>query len=356
MKKLFLLILLIGTILSVKAQVAGCGTFAGERPNIISKQMQDSLNKILAVNTPYCVRLYITFFADDNGTNISANRTDILNRVQSMASQYQAHNICFMIMDIRQINNTDLNDQNPTETAELSPYIVSNCLNIFIHKTLPGLFGTAYSIPSTFLSLSSGAITANSYSVMGHEVGHCLGLYHTFEDFGGGYKENVARSGSCTNCTTKGDLICDTPADDNGGVNAACVYTGTGTDACGATFAPMTDNLMGYGNYSCNYFLTSGQGLQMRSKLISNASLTALITQDVAFFPDAPSTFYATNFGFSFRTARDELYISHYSNDSYQISGTAEHIIQSKKIYLKPGTHFFPSTGKVTIKANPFCN
>lgn len=362
MKKIFLILIIFVGNASLKAQTNKCGTKAGDNPVLITKEQQDNINKILAINQPFGIRLWVTVFADDNGTNRAASDDDIKRQIQNMANQYQAHNICFMLMGITQVNNSDLNAQLITddatdESAEITPFIVSGHLNIFVHTSLPGLEGIAYQIPNTYLSMRGGAFTYTSaIAILGHEVGHCLGLYHTFETFNNSRKENVTRSGSCKNCLTNGDLLCDTPADDNGGVNASCVYIGTGKDVCNTSYSPMINNIMGYGNYDCLNTLTTEQGVKMRSTLISNSSLSTLITQDVSYFPESAGIIYATNFGFSFRTARDELYINNFSNNQYQISGTANHIIQSKKVYLKAGTHFFPSSGKVAIKANPFCN
>lgn len=52
-------------------------------------------------------------------------------------------------------------------------------------------------------------MSTTNLSTTAHEMGHCLGLYHTFQ----GGDENVARSGNCANCTTTGDGLCDTEAD-----------------------------------------------------------------------------------------------------------------------------------------------
>lgn len=362
--KLLIMSILIGNI-TLKAQTNNCGTNPGDKPILFTKEKQESLNKIMAINQPYAIKIWVTVFANDDGTNRAANDNDIRRQVQNMANQCRVHNICFLLMGITQVNNSDLNAHTVKDNRsdvgdegdEVIPFIVGGHLNIFVHQSLPNLDGTAYAIPNPYLSVRGPALASTTeFALLSHEVGHCLGLYHTFETFQNSRKENVARTGTCTNCTNNGDTLCDTPADDDGGVNASCVYIGTGKDACNTSYSPMTNNIMAYGIYACLNVFTAEQGNKMRSTLLSNAFLSAFIAQDIVYFPDTPNTFYATNFGLSFRAARDELYISHFSNDSYQISGTAVHIIQSKKVHLKPGTHFFPSTGKITVKANPFCN
>jgi len=99
-----------------------------------------------------------------------------------------------------------------------------------------------------------------------HEVGHYLGLYHTFE-------------GGCnnTNCLQEGDLVCDTPA--VAAANYSCV---TGTNSCPETPAvpDLIKNYMDYGDNLCADSFTDGQRQRMidvinmhRSSLISTSNI-----------------------------------------------------------------------------------
>lgn len=90
---------------------------------------------------------------------------------------------------------------------------------------------------------------APSYWV--HLFGHYFGLLHTFEGNG---TENVDGS----NCTTDGDLLCDTPADNYappgpdpvlGGYldpTIPCRYINAATDALGQPYRPDVGNFMSY--------------------------------------------------------------------------------------------------------------
>ncbi len=83
----------------------------------------------------------------------------------------------------------------------------------------------------------------------GHELGHYFNLLHTFQ----GLKENVTRdeNNACFNCKTKGDLLCDTPADhlDSHDYWDDCDPDAR-ADSCGIALTPDGKNIMSYSN--CN--------------------------------------------------------------------------------------------------------
>lgn len=355
MKNILFVAFLLVSIGSVNAQMK-CGTKAGSAPIIFSKKQKDSLNAIMNINMPYAVKIWVTVFADDNGSNISANDSDIREKIQLMSNQFQPFDICFMLMGINHVNNSDLNNHDAeAEEAELDPFKVSGCLNIFIHKTLPGLFGIAYHIPNTYLSMRGDVfIFTDQLSILAHEMGHCFGLYHTFETFGNTKNENVARNGDCKNCTTHGDVLCDTPADYNGPVNSACVFTGTAVDACGALYTPLTSNIMSYYNF-CSDTFTGEQNSRMKYFLLNNASLNSFLVHDTIYEPPIPNSTYQYNAGNFITVARDYIGICQFANNIYEVSGSATQLIVSKKISLKPGTRLHPATGSVRITANPYC-
>ena len=99
---------------------------------------------------------------------------------------------------------------------------------------------------ATFSGINIGGdaiIVVNKYSgsvPLIHEMGHFFGLYHTFEYNTFGY-ELVDGS----NCATSGDLICDTPADPDGGIELGCVFVPT-QDVNGDYYLPSVANYMSY--------------------------------------------------------------------------------------------------------------
>ena len=113
-----------------------------------------------------------------------------------------------------------------------------------------------------------------SNETMNHEAGHFFGISHTFRGWDflpynigihGNQApafspnpqvrtENQDRTGSCSNCQTAGDLLCDTNPDYQLNVNFHtnnCDYNGDILDPCGVEVQPNVDNVMSY-FFGCN--------------------------------------------------------------------------------------------------------
>lgn len=89
----------------------------------------------------------------------------------------------------------------------------------------------------------------NMNRTLTHEVGHFLGLYHTFNS-----------TTSCSaemNCATQGDRVCDTPATVQAG--------NCSVPACSG--AQQVENYMDYTSQTCQNMFTDGQKLRMRTTL-----------------------------------------------------------------------------------------
>lgn len=363
MKKLLTFaFVLIALALQAQKKHPECGTKAPAIPRpIAEKDMQRFLRSINAVSVPYCVKVHFTVFADDNGENRAATDADIYRQFQNMVNQYNPHGICFTLMGIRQINNTDYNIQDADdEEAEMHDTRVVGNLNVFIHKKLlygaDSLNGIAYDIPNNdaFISMKGTAVsdTAN-LTTMAHEVGHVFGLYHTFETAYGA--ESVARSGSCKDCEDDGDYLCDTPADPDDedaylafNTDASCMYTGTKLDECSSLYTPAVNNIMAYGRRNCRNTFTGGQGNRMRFFIANETGLLNVLAQN-----DVLMSIQTTiSSGTAVNAARDT-----YTVNSITFTGTSNYTFQSKKVILGNGARLSPGNGgKVLLKTNPYCN
>ncbi|MVM38172.1 hypothetical protein GO730_12240 [Spirosoma sp. HMF3257] len=132
-----------------------------------------------------------------------------------------------------------------------------------------------------------------------HELGHTFNLLHTHEPAYG--YERVTR-GTGANCTTAGDLVCDTPADPYGhftGADYSCIagcppsYTCSFVDDQGNAYKPSPTNIMSY-YFPCTHDFTPGQYDRIMAGLALRQSHTAYTLDAPATVMAAPSNVVAT--------------------------------------------------------------
>ncbi|HHH52549.1 MAG TPA: T9SS type A sorting domain-containing protein, partial [Bacteroidetes bacterium] len=103
-------------------------------------------------------------------------------------------------------------------------------------------------------------------TTFGHEIGHCLGLFHTHH---GTCNENpLNQADPCTGIISDGgnpidnDFVDDTPHDPglNGHIDEQCEWDGVpNCNPNNETFNPLTNNFMSYTRYTCRNSFTLGQ-------------------------------------------------------------------------------------------------
>lgn len=153
---------------------------------------------------------------------------------------------------IRYINNTSYYDHSSYvgQTMMLSNN-VPNTINIYFVKDPAGACGY-FSPWADGVAIAQPCADPNSTTLV-HELGHFLGLPHTFYGWEGGTPplnpEKVTR-GAGANCNTAGDGFCDTDADWQA-ARWYCPYSGTETDPDGVPYQPDSSLYMGYAVDAC---------------------------------------------------------------------------------------------------------
>ncbi len=199
-----------------------------------------------------------------------------------------------MIMETEDIALKNINRWDPTK------YI-----NIWLVKEITsdasgaGVAGYAY-FPGAHGSNVDGLVfearwmgSSNSNScVATHEMGHYLGLYHTFQ-------------GGCTNadCSIDGDRVCDTPPDaSTAAVPCAGSANSCTTDTQSGFATDQNDmhiNYMDYGDWKCYNAFTSGQQVRMEASILGTRK--SLLTSKACINPCT------TPFKVSFKTSSNNV-------------------------------------------------
>ncbi len=349
----FLLLFLLGNNYFVQAQQLAplqCGkyiidTAAEEQARIFGVTNRSTL----IVNN--MARVYFYIVTNDDGSLPAATPADIENEFNQMVNDFAPNNLCFANMGYRYINSTNINFNincdNPASYNALNPWLVPNCITIFFQRALGsnsggGYGGNAYTIPNTFCSVATGNI--NNGRTTSHEVGHCLGLLHTFEPVNG--FENINGS----NCSTTADRVCDTPSDpwSRGACfsSSGCAYTGNCVDANGASnFSPPFNNIMSYwwlGGCAATNF-SNGQNSRVNVFLNTNAALIATLSPTSVVH--GPANYNGT---YGMIAAINNLS----TNGAVVCTNNCVVGMAGRVVTLNPGFRATPSTGKVTIRGN----
>ena len=226
-----------------------------------------------AVTSDSRLNIFVHIVRSSNGSGLS---TSILQPILSSLNSYYQDVIQFSLLGSDFIDDdTYYIDLTLTEANELFN-IGNHCNAIDIYilgsSTSFGGAGMAQDIPS------KAYIVHGSYydtSTLPHEMGHCLGLYHTHHgtvNEGGGDLSQCAELVNGSNSTTCGDYISDTPADPDVWSPNSCSYTGTGLDANGQEYNPSTSNLMSYALKSCRANFSAIQ-IQRIQDFINNTQI-----------------------------------------------------------------------------------
>jgi hypothetical protein len=206
------------------------------------------------------VRFHVVYNPSNNEGNIS--NTMINNQISVLNSAFQGTGFSFTLAGVTRTGNkkwftgcySSGTERQMKQSLAVDP---ANNLNIYSCKPSGGILGYAY-LPPTFpesnyrhgvvllySSLPGGSAAPYNLGDTGtHEVGHYLGLDHTFQ-------------GGCTN---PGDSVSDTPAE------ASPAYgCPVGRNTCSSAGLDPIENFMDYTDDSCMDEFTAGQTARMQA-------------------------------------------------------------------------------------------
>jgi hypothetical protein len=243
----------------------GCGT--QDLPEALRTQVEQAISsrksgQALGVGS---VTIPVYFHVINQGTGISngdLTSTMVTDSMNVLNAAYAGTPFKFSLVETtRTTNSTWYNtcDQSSTESAMKSALRrgTADDLNVYSCKPGGGLLGWA-TFPSSYASQpkNDGVVilyssvpggTAAPYNegdTLTHEVGHWLGLYHTFQ---GG-------------CARSGDYVSDTPSE-----QSAAYGCPAGRDTCRDTGVDPIENFMDYTDDFCMDRFSAGQSARMDS-------------------------------------------------------------------------------------------
>lgn len=357
MKNIILAVVLLCNMQAYSQEpMAECGTITPRQKIRVNAAIQRNIQATL----PFTIKMMVHVFRGDDGNNAAAPLNRVQEKLEELYAYFRPHQICFIVANVMYHNNSNLLNFNTgsfPQALDLRQYIVEGYLNVFIHRSVREsdgnvLGGSAFGIPAAGCSINGGMVIDVNYptGTLTHEVGHCLGLYHTFESVWGA--ESVARSGDCKDCEDDGDLLCDTPADpqsddyDITNFIMNCIYNDNKRDDCNMQYTPDVQNHMSYSPGACRNRFSPGQASRMRNLILQESVLTELMAEETIF------TSLNTSSGYTYILSRDWIRV----DPATLIDHTARAYFKSKEVTLKAGVHLKPgSSGFSHVQLNRNC-
>ncbi len=240
---------------------------------------------------PFFLKLYVHVIRNANGIGGQTPQA-VENAVAILQQDFNPHNIYFVWdCDIDYIDD-NIWFQGPYRNGTTTGiYSVNNHydgLDMYLFPDVANSNGgraNGVGDSSEFWvagTLFGQAVASNS--IVSHEMGHCINLWHTFHGCETGNWENTNGS----NCAIAGDYVCDTPSDPHIAFNvnpSTCEWTGVA--GCNppepiTNYDPDEQIIMAYTRPECMAYFTNGQGQRMRNSIANLPYLQATHTTPLA--------------------------------------------------------------------------
>lgn len=247
-----------------------CGTIASKEDiEFIKNIMNNSLmsEQIVSGYTYFRVQHHIV--RDGNGNN-GLSPSVIPSMMEKLNSAFSAANVQFYSCNPAEFIDSDAYYQIDDENEELALRNAHNdpgAINIYYFKNFINAHEKswwAYTYQNGDANFIGIRNEITNGQVLTHEMGHFYGLLHTFRNYSSppnSAMELVTR-GTGNNCSTAGDLLCDTPADpyiESVDVNTNCTYIGNARDFNNVLYTPDATNFMAYSRDDCRTHFSPGQ-------------------------------------------------------------------------------------------------
>ena len=243
-----------------------------------------SLRSTSNIPSSYTVRVFFHIVRSSGGNGLGSNIiSTMISKLNSdflsSGIQFQSDGFDFIDNDafyniITQFQYESLCSVN-SHTNAIDVYILGT-------TTMGMTSGVApFGIPST-----SFIVHGNRYNTttLSHEMGHCLGLYHTHHGTVnelGGDDQQCTELVNGSNAATCGDYISDTPADPN--LWIGCNYSGGNlVDANNQFYVPDSKNYMAYSEHTCRNMFTTLQKERMRDFIANTPILQNVIVHAIS--------------------------------------------------------------------------
>lgn len=251
-----------------------CGSYlSAEKMEAAEKDFQIRLAALKEANggeialAPRTIPTYVHVITGSGGIGDVPDQR-IADQISVLNAAYAATGFSFNLVRVDRTSNATWYTAGPGTTAQTQ---MKNALrvggkgdlNIYANNIGGGLLGYA-TFPSSYASnpKDDGVVVLNASLPGGtaapynlgdtgtHEVGHWVGLFHTFQ-------------GGCARSTTGGgDLVADTPAEKSPAYGCP-----TGRNTCSSTGVDPITNFMDYTDDSCMNTFSAGQFTRMNAQL-----------------------------------------------------------------------------------------